>query len=177
HRARRGRRIGHHADLLAGPLRRACRGRGGVPDRRRLRPRRRHGDHSAGDLARRRNVYPGGGSDRRAGLFRLERVALPQGVEPAVAYAARGPRPAQSLSAFGEAASACGLDTAARLLTAGATPTAVNESIYELTRSVAIRFMRRDESGAAVSKSCSVLVVEDDPGVRELLRHVLTDEG
>jgi DNA-binding NtrC family response regulator len=28
-----------------------------------------------------------------------------------------------------------------------------------------------------VSKSCSVLVVEDDPGVRELLRHVLTDEG
>lgn len=28
-----------------------------------------------------------------------------------------------------------------------------------------------------MSKSCSVLVVEDDPGVRELLRHVLTDEG
>ena len=28
-----------------------------------------------------------------------------------------------------------------------------------------------------MSQSCSVLVVEDDPGVRELLRHVLTDEG
>ena len=28
-----------------------------------------------------------------------------------------------------------------------------------------------------MSNSCSVLVVEDDPGVRELLRHVLAEEG
>jgi DNA-binding NtrC family response regulator len=28
-----------------------------------------------------------------------------------------------------------------------------------------------------VSEPCSILVVEDDPGVRELLRYVLTDEG
>jgi DNA-binding NtrC family response regulator len=37
--------------------------------------------------------------------------------------------------------------------------------------------MLRKSARGAVSKSCSVLVVEDDPGVRELLRHVLTDEG
>ena len=28
-----------------------------------------------------------------------------------------------------------------------------------------------------MSEPCSILVVEDDPGVRELLRYVLTDEG
>ena len=28
-----------------------------------------------------------------------------------------------------------------------------------------------------MSNPCSVMVVEDDPGVRELLRHVLADEG
>jgi DNA-binding response OmpR family regulator len=28
-----------------------------------------------------------------------------------------------------------------------------------------------------MTKSCSVLVVEDDPGVRDLLQHVLSEEG
>ena len=59
-----------------------------------------------------------------------------------------------------------------------------NKRIYALTQTVTICFTfdvlcgRIDDAAReAVPSACSVLIVEDEPGVQELLQHVLVEEG